>query len=125
MQSYSMHLDRDTITPAHRDGGFFDALSTYSLLNMNSVLNIWADSMHNRGLIIEREKVLRAAYGQRSTYQTEVSNPSAQRPGYGYTTRGGNSYSESWQSSSSNKDVERCLINIYVQLTQINISNSD
>lgn len=85
MQNYCGHFD---FLPANwgnqKDGGFFEDTSEYAGY-IRAVINQWHDSAQTNSLILEREKILRAAYGQRSTYQAEgVGTWAGQFPAYGY-----------------------------------------
>ncbi len=108
MQNYGFHFDRQNVGI---DGGFFDDISSYSG-NVNSLLGNWnATFPGSNALFMEREKVLRAAYGQLSDYQCE-NVPSTTHPGYGYITRNGSDYTETWQGDS--------VSGIYTGLPDIN-----
>ena len=85
MQNYCGHFDS---LPANwgnqKDGGFFEDTSYYADY-IRAVINQWHDSAQTNSLILEREKILRAAYGQRSTYQAEgVGTWEGKFPAYGY-----------------------------------------
>ena len=99
MQSFSFHFDHDQY---NLDGGFYDPISNY-LSNVTQMLGKFTANFGSHSMLLEREKVLRPAFGQRSTYEAEA-NPYAIRPGYGFETVGGAAYSENWQG------VERTII---------------
>jgi hypothetical protein len=90
MQSYGAHLDTIPLLqfPNHNyDAGFFDTLSFYTNFT-NTILDNWKTTANNQNahsLVIEREKILRAAYGQRSTYEAENISII---PRYYYSTHG-------------------------------------
>ena len=71
MQSYSSHADT-TKADASYDGGFFGSMSLFSDSVYNTI-NFWNITAGQNSLIFERERVLRPAYGQRSTYKAEYS----------------------------------------------------
>ncbi|HEY5123310.1 MAG TPA: hypothetical protein VIK14_06190, partial [Ignavibacteria bacterium] len=71
MQSYSSHADT-TKADASYDGGFFGSMSLFSDSVYNTI-NFWNGTASQNSLIFERERVLRPAYGQRSTYKAEYS----------------------------------------------------
>jgi hypothetical protein len=90
MLSYSWHLDsipNKLAVGKSFDAGFFDSLIYYKPFT-DSVLADWTSVTGQpapHSLLFEREKILRAVYGQRSTYQAE-SNPVSQIPKYFYNT---------------------------------------
>ncbi|HEY5124583.1 MAG TPA: hypothetical protein VIK14_12690, partial [Ignavibacteria bacterium] len=71
MQSYSSHADT-TKADASYDGGFFGSMSLFSDSVYNTI-NFWNGTASQNSLIFERERVLRPAYGQRSTYKAEYT----------------------------------------------------
>jgi hypothetical protein len=65
IQSYSNRGDNDD--PNHcYFGGFYDSINIYSGV-VDSSINYFPAALK----ILERAKIVRAAYGQRSTYQAE------------------------------------------------------
>ena len=71
MHSYSSHAD--TTKTEAEDGGFLYDVFPY-LNNIINIISIWNNSSSSaHSLIFEREKVLRPAYGQRSTYEAEIN----------------------------------------------------
>ncbi len=100
MQGYGRHDDTDA---TNLDGGFYDAVSSYSY-NINATLGAWYTYSGENSMIFEREKLLRPAYGKRSDYQAEYT-PSqitggSVRPAYGFDYSNGSAYSETWQGES-------------------------
>ena len=88
IQNYGNHSESgDT-----NDGGFYDEMSVYQT-NVNNFMNSWGNIFQNNALIMEREKILRGAYGQLSDYQAEFV-PSTTYPRYGYANRNGTEYTE-------------------------------
>ena len=87
MQNYCGHFDffpGDWNSTLQRDGGFFEETGSYAPF-IKGVINQWHDLSRANSLILEREKILRAAYGQRSTYQAEgVGTWEGKFPAYGY-----------------------------------------
>jgi len=86
MHGYSGHFDRDTLS--YHDGGFFDARNVYESY-IDQIISDWYTSQPLNSLLLEREKVLRGAYGQSSKYQAEdrdLNNVlcNSKAPGYGY-----------------------------------------
>jgi hypothetical protein len=65
-------------------GGFFDPLSFY-LPSVTNMLTSWKDAIGENSVFYFSAKIMRPAYGQRSTYQAEdVGTWSTKYPGYGY-----------------------------------------
>lgn len=96
MQSYGSSKDIDL---THHDGGFKDPAGSYDYI-VGGYITEWGQTSGTRGLIIEREKIKRGAYGQQSDYQAEMTNPQNYRPGYGYENTSGQTYTETWQGES-------------------------
>jgi hypothetical protein len=71
MQNYCAHLDTTAaFCDNSQDGGFFQLLSEYEQSIYSVLADWWGISKNENSLLFEREKVLKAAYGQRSTYFT-------------------------------------------------------
>lgn len=102
MQNYCGHFDflpSDWNSSSQRDGGFFEDASSYAEY-IRGVIKQWHDSAKENSLILEREKIMRAAYGQRSTYQAEgVGTWAGKFPAYGYAYSdydAGHDITENW-----------------------------
>ncbi len=91
MQNYSGHFDflpKEWKNTSQRDGGFFEDSSDYADFIRNAIMQ-WKFLSGRNSLIMEREKILRPAYGQRFTYQAEQQgkkNWITRFPAYGYDT---------------------------------------
>lgn len=87
MQNYCGHFDSLLANwGTQKDGGFFEDTSAYAYY-IRGVIKQWYDSAQINSLILEREKILRAAFGQRSTYQAEyVGSWVGKFPAYGFDT---------------------------------------
>lgn len=105
MQSYGNHKDVDN---THNEGGFKDALTGYEG-NVYGLIHDWSVNLNSaRSLYLEREKILRGAYGQKSDYEAEMTSPSSHHPGYGYINHQvGSSYGPDIYGASGIK----CLVN--------------
>ena len=111
-------------------GGFYDDASKYSArqTEMTGAFESRYSSKGGFSVFLEREKILRPAYGQSSTYQAENTNPAATRPGYGFTVTGGSVYTE----NQGNETVSGLLCekggnekymvsSLYENLEQVNV----
>jgi hypothetical protein len=83
MHDYTSHADWDSHL-----GGFFsriDSVNSYKYY-INGLISNWHNTSNNKNsIIMEREKILRPAYGQRSTYEVEDNYLMTHRnPGYGF-----------------------------------------
>jgi hypothetical protein len=70
---YIDHLNYDTVCKLY--GGFYDFTSVYSA-NQEALVNGFYDYYNNKGgffILLEREKILRPAYGQSSIYQANTA----------------------------------------------------
>jgi hypothetical protein len=89
MQNYCGHFDyiaNDWKNKTQRDGGFFEETSDYADYIRN-VINQWYSISKSNSLVMEREKILRPAYGQRSTYQAEDAGSWENKfPAYGFSS---------------------------------------
>jgi len=85
---YSYHFDNDN--SLQMEGGFYDALTGYQG-NVSSLISTLVNS-NNQQVFLEREKIVRPAYGQHSDYEAEMINPASNYPGYGWLTRKGTPY---------------------------------
>ncbi len=87
MQNYCGHFDSlpsDWKNSIQRDGGFFEDTASYGNYIRNVILQWYSVSGLN-SLILEREKILRPAYGQRSSYQAEDAGSwNGKLPAYGF-----------------------------------------
>ena len=94
LTKYTYHFDADW---TNREGGFNDSITNYQG-NVSLLVNNLINS--NQQVLLEREKIVRPAYGQQSDYQAEMTNPQNNYPGYGWQSRNGITYSEKWQDES-------------------------
>ncbi|HEY5534892.1 MAG TPA: hypothetical protein VIL99_08175 [Ignavibacteria bacterium] len=97
MQSYCSRADT-TKTADSYDGGFFGSTSLFIDCVFNTI-NFWNTTSGQNSLIFERERVLRAAYGQRSDYSAynsgNISYWRSQFPSYGFdSTETGNNFQD-------------------------------
>ena len=109
MHGYCGHFERDTLD--YHDGGFYDARSVYESY-IDQIISNWHTNQPYNSLILEREKVLRAAFGQRSTYQAELRDLNntlctLKTPGYGYDLHEiGQDENDTWYSSHFGETVK-------------------
>jgi hypothetical protein len=88
IQGYGEHYEYGS----NLDGGFTDPIDFYQD-NVNRLLNTYGTTFNNNATIMEREKVLRGAFGQMSDYQAEEL-PTSALPQYGYANRYGTPFTE-------------------------------
>lgn len=129
MIGYIAHVDTDKTCIPFVWGGFYDAITPdyYGRLN-NMITNGFEKyfGANNFMLLLEREKILRPAYGQSSKYQAEYkpSELKNYRPAYGYTYVYGDVVTD------GNAEVRKCktgvntagymLSGLYENLEQVN-----
>lgn len=86
MQGYTQLLDHDDA--CYLFGGFKDSLSSYTT-NLGNMLSAYNGSQYfgQKSMMLSREKILRPALGQRSTYYAKYRPDEVPglRPGYGFT----------------------------------------
>jgi hypothetical protein len=107
MQDYTSHGDWDSEL-----GGFFtriDTVNSYKI-RINNFINIWNNTASGRNsFMMEREKVLRSAYGQRSTYEVEDNTIMISgKQGYGYVNTDFPNSNET-DATHGNVRVKHCI----------------
>lgn len=103
-----LNLNTIMLYNRHRESGDYNSVGFYDTLpvyygNLNSMNNKFYGKFGERKVIIELEKILRPAFGQRSDYQAETRDINGKkivdkRPGYGYTNTDypGNDVIDNW-----------------------------
>jgi hypothetical protein len=133
IMKYTWHLDHEyECTDCQVEGGFNDSLSMYQPEVSALITNLSSLNNSNTQLLLEREKIVRPAYGQQSDYQAEMESPANNSPAYGWSNRAGTTYSETWQSEQvsglttgePNQAGAWVLMNLYENMEQINVPGS-
>lgn len=129
MQGYGNVNDHD---PYHYSGGFYDSLSSY-YSNVSNMLNTFNTNLADSSMLLQRAKITRPAYGQRSTYEAEygrtqiVNGPT--KPGYGFKHGVNNFYTrEPWQGDTvsgryckvGQQAAQYIVDSLYENLEQVN-----
>lgn len=118
MHNYCGHFDSfptQWINTPQRDGGFFEDTSNYAPYIRNVILQ-WHQYSGRVSLIMEREKILRPAYGQRFTFQAENQGKQywlSRFPAYGYDSNEnmtGTDITEYWFGEPVS--VRRCIAGV-------------
>ena len=104
---------------------FMHSFSSHADTTINELINKWNAFSQQNSLIFERERVLRPAYGQRSTYQAEYDGGywASVFPSYGYYNNNkiqmtGEDYTDN-STFGNGAIVKRCRVNSHNQCLMV------